>query len=57
MIDLFTLSIIKLDLVYHREFIFSIDSYRLDQFFFWNKYSTLEMNRKRNLYQFYLSFL
>ncbi|KAL6522346.1 ATPase [Orobanche hederae] len=37
MVDLFTLSIIELDLVYHKGFAFSIDSYGLDQKQFLNE--------------------
>ena len=55
MADLFTLSITEPDLVYHRGFAFSIDSYGLDQKKFLNE--APEMNRKRNLYWFYLLFL
>ena len=54
MADLFTLSITEPDLVYHRGFAFSIDSYGLDQKKFLNE--APEMNRKRNLYWFYLLF-
>ncbi|MBA0864561.1 hypothetical protein Goshw_004256, partial [Gossypium schwendimanii] len=56
MADLFTLSITEPDLVYYKGFAFSIDSNGLDQKQFLNRYSTLRMNRKINLYQLYLVF-
>uniref|UniRef100_A0A251THD1 Ycf2 N-terminal domain-containing protein n=1 Tax=Helianthus annuus TaxID=4232 RepID=A0A251THD1_HELAN len=57
MADLFTLSITEPDLVYHKRFAFSIDSYGLDPKQFLNGYSTPGMNGKRHLYWFYFLFL
>uniref|UniRef100_A0A5B7BQ57 Ycf2 N-terminal domain-containing protein n=1 Tax=Davidia involucrata TaxID=16924 RepID=A0A5B7BQ57_DAVIN len=54
MAHLFTLSITEPDLVYHKRFAFSIDSYRLDQKQFF--YSTPGMNQKINLYWLHLLF-
>lgn len=53
MADLFTLSITEPDLVYHKGFAFSIDSYGLDQKPFLNE---ARDESKRNLYWFYLLF-
>ncbi|CAL5386659.1 unnamed protein product [Camellia sinensis] len=48
--DLFTLSIIEPDLVYHKGFAFSIDSYRLDQKQFLNEaFNSRDESKKKSL--------
>nr|AEZ48744.1 hypothetical chloroplast RF2 [Lomandra longifolia] len=50
MADLFTLSITEPDLVYHRGFAFSIDSYGLDQKKFWNEvFNYRDESKKKSL--------
>ncbi|KAL0532778.1 hypothetical protein IC582_030850 [Cucumis melo] len=56
MADLFTLSITEPDLVYHKGFAFSIDSYGLDQKQFLNEVFNSRDESKRNIYWFYLLF-
>ncbi|KAF4396486.1 hypothetical protein F8388_005756 [Cannabis sativa] len=50
MADLFTLSITEPDLVYHKEFALSIDSYRLDQKQFLNEvFNSRDESKKKYL--------
>nr|YP_010581446.1 hypothetical protein RF2 [Triphyophyllum peltatum]YP_010581463.1 hypothetical protein RF2 [Triphyophyllum peltatum]UZT27851.1 hypothetical protein RF2 [Triphyophyllum peltatum]UZT27868.1 hypothetical protein RF2 [Triphyophyllum peltatum] len=50
MADLFTLSITEPDLVYHKGFVFSIDSYRLDQKQFLNEvFNSRDESKKKSL--------
>nr|YP_010449788.1 Ycf2 protein [Gelsemium elegans]YP_010449807.1 Ycf2 protein [Gelsemium elegans]UTU96362.1 Ycf2 protein [Gelsemium elegans]UTU96381.1 Ycf2 protein [Gelsemium elegans] len=50
MADLFTLSITEPDLVYHKGFAFSIDSYGLDQKQFWNEvFNSRDESKKKSL--------
>nr|YP_010234796.1 hypothetical protein RF2 [Paphiopedilum parishii]YP_010234810.1 hypothetical protein RF2 [Paphiopedilum parishii]QTC05782.1 hypothetical protein RF2 [Paphiopedilum parishii]QTC05796.1 hypothetical protein RF2 [Paphiopedilum parishii]WAN78092.1 Ycf2 [Paphiopedilum parishii]WAN78103.1 hypothetical protein RF2 [Paphiopedilum parishii]WCR50005.1 Ycf2 [Paphiopedilum parishii] len=50
MADLFTLSITEPDLVYHRVFAFSIDSYGLDQKKLWNEvFNSRDESKKKSL--------
>ncbi|KAI5682994.1 hypothetical protein M9H77_04222 [Catharanthus roseus] len=48
MVDLFTLTIIEPDLVYHKEFVFSIDSYGLDKKQFLNEILVIIRQRGQN---------
>uniref|UniRef100_A0A251TQN9 Ycf2 N-terminal domain-containing protein n=1 Tax=Helianthus annuus TaxID=4232 RepID=A0A251TQN9_HELAN len=56
MADLFTLSITEPDLVYHKRFAFSIDSYGLDPKQFLNGVFNSRYEWKRHLYWFYFLF-